>query len=281
MFPRLAFKGPGIGTTFTTLACVPFAVNYIKAKDRLPKQLLPALKAVSLLAGDERCARAAGKAGAVDVALGLFVSSSGQIRYHATLRHTLKLLGNLMCAPLNVTRFVNRQGPAKILSALMEWPKIDTRNRHRDIRKAMVVVFSRMVATPAGQAAFVGANGVSVVFALVKQMQSDSNAGNAIFLQSCMLLLRKCRPSKPLPSQTAVLTFPLPACPYKVRVASSTFRNYKEITRKRGFFLSLPSLSHLPFTPSPLPFYPLSFFLVFLRTYGCLLAVLLLTCASW
>jgi hypothetical protein len=60
-----------------------------------------------------------------------------------------------MSAPLNVSKFIHRQGPGRVLTVLLEWPKIDTRNKHAVIRKLMVVVLTRLVSSPAGKAAFV------------------------------------------------------------------------------------------------------------------------------
>ena len=61
------------------------------------------------MAADDGVAKAAGKAGAVDIALGLVTTNVTQIRTHATLRFALKFLGNLVASPSNIARFVNRQ----------------------------------------------------------------------------------------------------------------------------------------------------------------------------
>jgi hypothetical protein len=73
---------PSLKLTVTT--------NHVAMK--VPKLLLPALNAISMMASDERMARAAGKVGAVDVALSLFAANSALVKNHATLTATLKLL---------------------------------------------------------------------------------------------------------------------------------------------------------------------------------------------
>jgi len=118
-----------IADSFHSMGCVPFCTNQLKDKLRFAKKLNPFLHGLSLLASNENVAKSAGKAGAIDIALGLVMSNVTQIRTHATLRLALKLLAALVASPSNIARFVNRQGALKVLTALTEWIKVDVRNR--------------------------------------------------------------------------------------------------------------------------------------------------------
>ena len=79
----------------------------------------------------------------MDLVLQLVVETSQGVKSNAVLRHTLKLLVTLLADPTNGSKFAQKQGPAKLLAALVSWLRLDTRVRHPDIRKSMIAVLAR------------------------------------------------------------------------------------------------------------------------------------------
>lgn len=206
----LAVWGRGLAPAFGEAGLAGYTLGLIKEKLRQPKLMIPPLRALAIMCSDKPLCRAVGKAGGVELALALIAANSVQIRSHLPLRHALKLLANLLLVPTNSPKFAARQGPTKLLAAFGSWIKLDTRNRHREIRKAMLQVFSRLVSTLPGKQAFLEANGLGILFEIVKGMTSDQSPQALKFVQACVALLRSCQPSAEVPSQVSPVEFPLP-----------------------------------------------------------------------
>ncbi|XP_033108379.1 cytosolic carboxypeptidase 1-like isoform X2 [Anneissia japonica] len=161
-----------------------------------------------------------GKSGAVSVMLKIITICNR--KQHHVMKHALDTLGHLVKSKSNSARAIGQGGMTVLLSTYMEWHKGDTRQRHVNIRKGILVSLKHVTTLKSGRKAFIEADGIKIMYAAAKEMSEMCVPGKDLesLTTSISVILRKCFPRNrlPVPTIKSCVPFSLPESPTMKKV---------------------------------------------------------------
>lgn len=208
---NLASSDETIAAAFLSYGCIGTTVQFIKQNIGTVKLILPAVESLSLLV-NEFSVQAYVEAKTVGLCMTIIQRYTGQLKYHTILKPTLKLMSSILQKGVDLSDKTYKSGVRRLIALLVEWVKLDTRNKHDTVRRQILMTLSKMISSDSGRLSFIEAGGIRIIMDVLANIESGSSVFSRSdkFAASCIVLLKKCRPSKPLPPVPAPLTFKLP-----------------------------------------------------------------------
>ncbi|XP_074650112.1 cytosolic carboxypeptidase 1-like isoform X2 [Tubulanus polymorphus] len=177
---------------------LPITLTLIRNHITGYKVLQPLLLVLKLYAANAVNASYLGKNGAVTY---LFKILTVCGRKHLTLlKYALDTLTMLVKSKSNSARAVGQGGVPILLTMFFEWHRSDTKNRHVNLRKAVLMVLKNITNLKSGRKTLIEADGIRILYNTCMESIESRELESVIFTAS--LIMRRCFPRNRLPLQT-------------------------------------------------------------------------------
>nr|XP_020458057.1 cytosolic carboxypeptidase 1 [Monopterus albus]XP_020458058.1 cytosolic carboxypeptidase 1 [Monopterus albus]XP_020458059.1 cytosolic carboxypeptidase 1 [Monopterus albus] len=186
-------------------------VNLLKENLQNTKLLLPCLQVLRVYCANSVNAISLGKNGAVELMFKIVVPYSK--KNTSLLKVALDALGALLKSKTNAHRAVDGSLVPVLLALYLDWHRNDTRHRHMQIRKGLLVCLRNITNIKLGRKAFIEADGMRILYITSTECLPVRTLDPLVNTSS--LIMRKCFPKNrlPLPSMKSTFHYQLPHIP--------------------------------------------------------------------
>ncbi|CAH1796187.1 unnamed protein product [Owenia fusiformis] len=194
---KLGPKDRKFGVKARLSQALAVTLNIVRNHTSSPKSIQPVLQVLKQLANNAVNASYLGKNGAISY-LFKIVSVCG--RKHLTiLKCALDTLGSLVKSKSNSARAIGHGGVPMLMSSFYDWHKVDTKNRHTNLRKSILNILKHITNLKSGRKALIEGDGIRILYTTCQETLQVRELESVIFVAS--LILRKCFPKNRLPLQ--------------------------------------------------------------------------------
>uniref|UniRef100_H3DED1 Cytosolic carboxypeptidase 1 n=1 Tax=Tetraodon nigroviridis TaxID=99883 RepID=H3DED1_TETNG len=185
--------------------------NLIKQNLHNSKLLLPCLQVLRVYSTNLVNAISLGKNGAVELIFKITAPYS--TKNTSLLKVALDALGTLLKSKMNARRAVDARHVPVILALYQDWHRNDSRHRHMQIRKGLLVCLRNITNIKLGRKAFIEADGMRVLYNTSTECLAVRTLDPLI--NTSIMIMRKCFPKNrlPLPTIKSAFSYQLPHIP--------------------------------------------------------------------
>ncbi|XP_070542811.1 cytosolic carboxypeptidase 1-like isoform X3 [Ptychodera flava] len=205
---KIGSKDRKFGVKARLSGALPITLSLVRNNANNFKVLLPCLQVLKIYVANAVNSSCLGKGGAVSCMFRILAVCG---RKHLNIvKLALDTLSQLVKSKSNSARAIGQGGMTILLTMAFDWHRSDTRNRHYNLRKSILIVIRNITSLKAGRRAFIQADGTKILYAIAQEMTEARECEPLVTIIS--LILRKCFPKNRLPVQSikSCIPFHLP-----------------------------------------------------------------------